>query len=82
MFLAGFSLVDQVTGYFDNYIQRQIEQADFDKEMDFQMQIQKERLSRGKKITKYSHKGFDFDACAGHDLLVADSLKNRLTSAI
>jgi hypothetical protein len=46
------------------------------------MLIQKERLSRGKKLTKYKHKGFDFDGAAGHDILVMDTLKNRLTSAI
>ena len=51
------------------------------------MQIKKERLSRGRKITKYKHRGFDFDGATGHDILVmdtlkVDNLKNRLTSAI
>lgn len=41
-----------------------------------------ERLSRGKKLSKYNHKGFDFDGAAGHDILVFDNIKSRITSAI
>jgi hypothetical protein len=42
---------------------------------------QYERSTRSAKITKYRHKGFDFDGAAGHDLLVTDSLKNRFIGA-
>ena len=40
--------------------------------------METERQGRGKKITSYNHRGFDFDGAAGNDRLVTDKLINRL----
>jgi hypothetical protein len=76
--LAGFSLVDQVSAYVENYIQERIEMNDYANEMSKQMNIQKERQSRGGKLTEYHHKGYDFDGAAGNDMLAYDNITNRI----
>jgi hypothetical protein len=43
-----------------------------------QMIIQKERLTRGRKLTIYSHKGFDYDGAAGHDAIAFENMSNRI----
>jgi hypothetical protein len=47
-----------------------------------QKEIESERQNRGKKITNYNHKGFDFDGAAGNDKLITDKIMGRLTAAI
>ena len=40
--------------------------------------IETQRKNRGKKITNYNHRGFDFDGAAGNDKLLTDKILNRL----
>ena len=44
--------------------------------------IETQRKNRGKKITNYNHRGFDFDGAAGNDKLLTDKILNRLQTAI
>ena len=41
-----------------------------------------QRLNRTRKLTKYKHRGYDFDGAAGHDILVTDKIFSRLQNAI
>jgi len=41
-----------------------------------------QRLNRTRKLTKYKHRGYDFDGAAGHDLLVTDKIISRVQNAI
>lgn len=37
--------------------------------------------TRGRKLTQYRHRGFDFAGAAGHDVLVTDNLMRRVKGA-
>lgn len=51
------------------------------KEYEIKARIKFERERRSVKITGYTHHGFDFDGAAGHDVLITDTIVNRIFSA-
>lgn len=75
---GGFILVDLGMNIVDDLVMEKIDEEEQLRE------TQKKRLTdfrksmKGEKMSMYQHRGFDFDGAAGHDILVTDTILNRL----
>lgn len=77
-----FVIVDQGMSVLDHMIEERIEEYDREELVNEKRARSFHQMTRGRKLTNYVHKGYDFHGAAGQDILVTDSIRKRLEMAI
>lgn len=81
-FVCGFVLVDYGMAFIDLEVQSVIDDMEKKIKLKETKLIETQRANKQKKLTTYKHAGYGFSGAAGHDLLITDSLMNRITQAV